>query len=224
MSLSVVAFVPMRHSSERVPGKNYRDFNGRPLFHHIVSTLLEVPQISTVVIDTDSPTVVEQCEEHFPSVRCIDRPEHLLGGETPMTAVLAHDASQFPSDWYLQTHSTNPLLSAATIRRALHEFEASLDVHDSLFSVTRLQTRLYDANGAALNHDPAVLLRTQDLPPVFEENSNLYVFSSEQIARGRRIGDRPLMFEIDPLEAVDIDEEHDFVIAELLQARLGGGS
>lgn len=220
MSLSIVAFVPMRHSSERVPGKNYRDFNGRPLFHHIVSTLLDVPQISTVVIDTDSPTVVEQCAEHFPSVRCIDRPEHLLGGETPMTDVLAYDASQFPSEWYLQTHSTNPLLSASTIRRALDEFEATMDTHDSLFSVTRLQTRLYDAEGRALNHDPAILLRTQDLPPIYEENSNIYVFSAELIARGKRIGERPLLFEIDPLEAVDIDEEHDFVIAELLQARL----
>lgn len=224
MSISVVAFVPMRHSSERVPGKNYRDFNGQPLFHHIVSTLLEVPQISTVVIDTDSPTVVEQCAEHFPTVQCIDRPEHLLGGETPMTDVLAHDASVFPSEWYLQTHSTNPLLRAATIRQALDEFEQSLDAHDSLFSVTRLQTRLYDADGHALNHDPRVLLRTQDLPPIYEENSNIYVFSRELIADGRRIGDQPMLFEIDPLEAVDIDEEHDFVIAELLQSRLGGQS
>jgi len=224
MSISVVAFVPMRHSSERVPGKNYRDFNGQPLFHHIVSTLLDVPQITTVVIDTDSPTVVEQCAEHFPSVQCIDRPERLLGGETPMTDVLAHDASVFPSDWYLQTHSTNPLLTATTIRRALNEFEHSLDSHDSLFSVTRLQTRLYDAGGCALNHDPRILLRTQDLPPVYEENSNLYVFSEELIAQGRRIGDRPMMFEVDPLEAVDIDEEQDFVIAELLQTRLKGQS
>jgi CMP-N-acetylneuraminic acid synthetase len=224
VSISVVAFVPMRHSSERVPGKNYRDFNGQPLFHHIVSTLLEVPQISTVVIDTDSPTVVEQCAEHFPTVQCIDRPEHLLGGETPMTDVLAHDASVFPSEWYLQTHSTNPLLRAATIRQALDDFEQSLDAHDSLFSVTRLQTRLYDADGHALNHDPRVLLRTQDLPPIYEENSNIYVFSRELIADGRRIGDQPMLFEIDPLEAVDIDEEHDFVIAELLQSRLGGQS
>jgi CMP-N-acetylneuraminic acid synthetase len=224
MGLSVVAFVPMRHSSERVPGKNYRDFNGRPLFHHIISTLLEVSQISAVVIDTDSPTVVGQCLEHFPTVRCIDRPEHLLGGETPMTDVLAYDASQFPSEWYLQTHSTNPLLTSTTIRRALVEFEASLDSHDSLFSVTRLQTRLYDAEGVALNHDPAVLLRTQDLPPIYEENSNIYVFSADQIRQGKRIGDRPLLFEVDPLEAVDIDEEHDFVIAELLQSRLGGRS
>jgi CMP-N-acetylneuraminic acid synthetase len=220
MTISIVAFVPMRHSSERVPGKNYRDFNGRPLFHHAVSTLLAVPQITTVVIDTDSPTIVEQCAEHFPQVRCIDRPEHLLGGETPMTDVLRHDASQFPSPWYLQTHSTNPLLRPETIERAISELEGALDRHDSLFSVTRLQTRLYDADGVAVNHDPAVLLRTQDLPPIYEENSNLYIFTAEQIAGGRRMGEHPIMFEIDPLEAVDIDEEHDFVIAELLHQRL----
>ena len=220
MTMSIIAFMPMRHSSERVPGKNYRSFNGRPLFHHAVSTLLAVPQITTVVIDTDSPTIVEQCAERFPEVHCIDRPEHLLGGETPMTEVLRHDASVFPSRWYLQTHSTNPLLRPETIERAISELEDSLDEHDSLFSVTRLQTRLYDADGVAVNHDPTILLRTQDLPPIYEENSNLYIFTAAQIAQGRRMGDRPIMFEIDPLEAIDIDEEHDFVIAELLHQRL----
>jgi len=221
MPLSIVAFMPMRHSSERVPGKNYRDFNGRPLFHHALSTLLAVPQISAVVIDTDSRVIAEQCAEFFPEVRCIERPEHLLGGETPMTDVLRHDAAQFPSEWYLQTHSTNPLLRASTIEDAIERLAGSLDRHDSLFSVTRLQTRLYDGDGNAVNHDPAVLLRTQDLPPIYEENSNLYIFTADQIAAGRRMGDTPLMFEIDPLEAIDIDEEHDFVIAEMLHQRLG---
>lgn len=224
MTLSIVAFMPMRHSSERVPGKNYRDFNGRPLFHHALSTLLAVPQISKVVIDTDSPTIIAQCADHFPSVACIDRPEHLLGGETPMTDVLAHDAREYPSEWYLQTHSTNPLLRPETVEAAIDQLTRQLDRHDSLFSVTRLQTRLYDADGVAVNHDPAVLLRTQDLPPIYEENSNLYIFRGEQIAGGRRMGERPIMFEIDPLEAVDIDEENDFVIAELLHQRLRGNA
>lgn len=216
MSLSFVAFVPMRHSSERVPGKNYRNFGDKPLFHHIVGTLLDVPAVSKVVIDTDSPTVREQCAAHFPTVEVLDRPEHLLGGEVPMTAILQHDASLFPSEWYLQTHSTNPLLTAATIARGIEALEQHLDRHDSLMSVTRLQTRLYDADGRPINHDPAVLLRTQDLPPVYEENSNLYLFTAAQIAAGRRGGDRPLLFEIDPLEALDIDEEHDFVLSETL--------
>jgi len=216
MSLAVVAFVPMRHSSERVRGKNYRPFNGVPLFHRIVSTLLSVDRITTVVIDTDSPTVKDQAADAFPSVEVIDRPEHLLGGHVPMTDVLQHDAAQVPSEWYLQTHTTNPLLRASTIDAALDRMEQQIGDHDSLFSVTRLQTRLYAADGSPINHDPKVLLRTQDLPPIYEENSNLYVFTAEQIAGGRRMGDRPILFEIDPLEAVDIDEEPDFVLAEAL--------
>ena len=83
-------------------------------------------------------------------------------------------------------------------------------------SVTRLQTRLYDGDGRAMNHDPRQLLRTQDLAPIFEENSGMYVFTREQIAAGRRFGERPLLFEIDPMEATDIDTEADFVLAEAL--------
>jgi CMP-N-acetylneuraminic acid synthetase len=220
MRLSVVAFVPMRHSSERVRGKNYRPFNGVPLFQRIVSTLLSVDRISKVVIDTDSPTVKEQAVESFPTVEVIERPAHLLGGHVAMTEVLRHDAEQVPSEWYLQTHTTNPLLRPATIDAALDRMEADAGEHDSLFSVTRWQTRLYDAAGTPINHDPNVLLRTQDLPPVYEENSNLYLFTATQIAAGRRIGSRPILFEIDPLEAVDIDEETDFVLAEALDRHL----
>ena len=106
----VVAFMPMRHSSERVPGKNYRDLDGAPLFHHMLRTLEAVDDVERILIDTDSPTVAEQCAEHFPDVLVIDRPEHLLGGETPMTAILQHDATVADSDWYLQVHSTSPLL------------------------------------------------------------------------------------------------------------------
>jgi CMP-N-acetylneuraminic acid synthetase len=214
--LTAVALVPIRHVSERVPGKNYRPFNGRPLFHHIVATLLRVDQVREVVIDTDSPTVMAGCAADFPDVRVLRRPDGLCGGDVPMTEVLRHDAAIVPSEWYLQTHATNPLLTAETVERALDAMQNDRGEHDSLFSVTRMHTRLFDATGRPLNHDPAVLMRTQDLPPVFEENSNLYLFTADQIAGGRRIGQRPLLFEVDPLEAIDIDEEHDFVLAEAI--------
>lgn len=214
--LKVVALVPMRHSSERVPGKNYRELDGAPLFHHMVRTLQGCPEIADIVIDTDSPVVSEQCATSFPEVKLLERPPHLTEGEIPMTAILRHDADQVPSDWYIQTHSTSPLLRSTTISAALTTLEECLDRYDSLFSVTRLQTRLYDADRVPLNHDPDVLLRTQDLPPVFEENSGMYVFTREQIAGGRRFGQRPLLYEIDPLEATDIDTEADFVLADTL--------
>ena len=212
----IVAFVPMRHSSERVPGKNYRPFAGRPLYHHIVETLVNCPQISLVCIDTDSPTIIEEVPTVFPSVKVLLRPEHLRDGATPMNDVLLNSVAQVEADFYLQTHSTNPLLKSETISSAIDQFLNQFE-HDSLFGVTRLQTRLYDASGQAMNHDPNVLLRTQDLPPVYEENSNLYIFTKQILEeRQNRIGHTPMMFAIDREEAWDIDEEIDFRVAEFL--------
>ena len=90
-------------------------------------------------------------------------------------------------------------------------------MYDSLFSVTKVRTRLWDSLARPINHNPAILLRTQDLPPVYEENSCIYIFTRNTLeSRHNRIGERPLMFEIDPIEAWDIDEELDFHIAEIL--------
>jgi CMP-N-acetylneuraminic acid synthetase len=216
----VVALVPMRHDSERVPGKNYRPFAGEPLYARVVAMLLGVPAIAQVVIDTDSPVILGHAARHFPTVRLIERPLELRDGRVPMNEVLLHDVAQAPADLYLQTHCTNPLLRGETVGRALAAMVAAWPRHDSLLGVTRLQTRLYDASGRALNHDPAVLLRTQDLPPVFEENSCLYLFTGDGLrARRNRIGERPLRFEVPREEAWDIDEELDFEVAEFLWRR-----
>lgn len=216
----IVALVPMRHHSQRVPEKNYRLLAGKPLFHHIIETLIAVPEIEHIIVDTDSPQVMDGLREHFPSVKIIDRPGHLRSDTTSMNEVLAHDTAQVGADFYLQTHSTNPLLRAATISSAIQRFLAAYPAFDSLFSVTRLQTRLYDELGRAINHNPAILLQTQDLPPVYEENSCLYIFSREiLLARRNRLGERPLLFEIAAAEAWDIDDELDFEITNFLMGR-----
>jgi CMP-N-acetylneuraminic acid synthetase len=215
--MKLTALVPMRHHSQRVPGKNYRPLAGKPLFHHIIETLLNVPEIDEIVVDTDSPAVMDGLRQQFPQVHIIDRPEHLRADDVPMNDILIHDTTQFPADFYLQTHSTNPLLKPETVSRAIKSFLPDYPKWDSLFSVTRLQTRLYDQHGRAINHDPAVLIQTQDLPPVYEENSCLYIFTRENLLqRHHRIGATPLMFEIDAAEAWDIDEELDFAICDFL--------
>ncbi len=207
----------MRHSSERVKGKNYRDFGGKPLYHHIVGSLLACPSIQQVVIDTDSPFILEDAAKHFPAVRLLERPEHLRAGEIPMNDVLLHTTGQLEADFFLQTHSTNPLLSAATIERGVQLFLKNFPIYDSLFTVTRLQTRLWDSLARAVNHNPNILLRTQDLPPIYEENSCMYIFSRDiLLKKHNRLGDRPYMLEITREEAQDIDEEIDFRIAEFM--------
>ncbi|MDA8021276.1 MAG: acylneuraminate cytidylyltransferase family protein [Thermoanaerobaculia bacterium] len=206
----------MRHTSERVPGKNYRPFAGRPLFEHVLTTLLECDLVTEVVIDTDSSTIADAVTGR-PRVRVVDRPEHLRAGEVPMNDVLLHDVDLVDADVYFQTHATNPLLTVETLGAAIATFLEHRSSHDSLFTVTRLQTRLWDERSRPINHDPRVLLRTQDLPPVFEENSCLYVFTEASLRMAQnRIGERPFLFEMSPREALDIDTEWDFQMAELV--------
>ena len=210
----------MRHHSQRVPGKNYRPLAGKPLFHHILETLLAVPEIDVVIVDTDSEPVMDGLRRFFPTVRLIVRPEPLRADDVPMNEILLHDTAQVEADFYLQTHSTNPLLKSETISRAIQLLLTNYPNYDSLFSVTRWQTRLYDQHGKAINHNSNELIQTQDLPPVYEENSCLYIFNRANLAAKRhRISDHALMFEIAADEAWDIDEELDFAITDFLLRR-----
>ena len=215
--MKLVALVPMRHHSQRVPGKNYRDLAGKPLYQHIIEMLLAVPEVNEIVVDTDSDPVMNGLRENFPQVKIINRPEHLRADDMPMNEIIIHDTEQYPADFYLQTHSTNPLLKAETISDAIQAFNNNYPKLDSLFSVTRWQSRFYDKDGNAINHNPRELIQTQDLPPMYEENSCIYIFTRENLlAKRHRISDHPLMFEIPRLEAVDIDTESDFQIANIL--------
>ncbi|MBE0661411.1 MAG: acylneuraminate cytidylyltransferase family protein [Bacteroidales bacterium] len=208
----------MKAHSERVPNKNMRLLHGKPLYHAVAEALSQSPYIDEILINTDSTKIAEDSARYFPKIRIIDRPVSLQGDFVPMNDIIAYDLSQSQTEHFIQTHSTNPLLTTESINRGIEMYFANLDKHDSVFSVTRLQTRLYWKDGSAINHNPAELLRTQDLPPVYEENSCFYIFSKKSFvsAANKRIGLRPLMTELDKLEAVDIDEPADFIMAETL--------
>src|SRR5512139_29441 len=128
---NIIALVPMRHHSQRVPGKNYRPLAGKPLFHHILESLQRVPEIDTVAVDTDSEPVMEGVRQFFPDVKLIVRPAHLVADDVPMNDILLYDTSQIEADFYLQTHSTNPLLQAQTVSLGIRTFLSTYPEHDS---------------------------------------------------------------------------------------------
>lgn len=218
---NITALLPMKEHSERIHNKNLKSFCGNPLYHYIVNTLKKSKYISTIIIDTDSENIKADIIKHFPEIIIIERPQKNIGDTVPMNTIIAYDISEINSDIFIQTHSTNPLLQSSTIDNAIHFFINNTDKYDSLFSVSRIQSRLYDAKGTPINHDHEILLRTQDLPPVYEENSCFYIFTetSFQIAGNKRIGLKPYMYELNKTESVDIDEDQDFEIAEALFMR-----
>lgn len=217
--MTVLAMISMKGHSARVPGKNLRELAGRPLYQWILMALMDAERVDEVVVETDSDEIAESVNE-FCDLRVLRRPRTLCGDEVPMNDLIDFTLSQTEADVFLQTHATNPLLRAETIDRALEAYADNSTDHDSLFGVTEWKTRLFSRDGQAVNHDPDELIPTQDLEPVFEENSNLYLFTRESFAkRHHRIGITPYLFPIDRLEAVDIDEECDFELADFLMRK-----
>lgn len=216
----LIALLPMKGHSERVPNKNMKMFGGRPLYHAVMKSLEACEYVSDIVIDTDSDIIAEDAMKHFRKVRILSRPQELQGDFVSMNDIINYDISQFPEEkHFLQTHSTNPLVSTATLDTAIARyFSVIREGCDSLFGVTKFQSRFYWQDGGAINHNPAELIRTQDLPPIYEENSNFYIFSVDSFKKSghKRIGILPAMFAVDKLEAIDIDDKDDFILAEML--------
>jgi CMP-N-acetylneuraminic acid synthetase len=215
-----VALLPMKANSERVRGKNFRLFNGKPLFRWILDTLLSIEAIDEVIINTDARSILaENGLSDGGRLRIRDRRPEICGDFVSMNLIIKDDIENVPADTYLMTHTTNPLLSARTISGAIAMYEEGVHAGtcDSVFTVNKFQTRFYRADASPINHDPSKLLRTQDLEPWFEENSNLYVFSAASFtAANARIGLKPAMYEMGRSESVDIDDQESWYIAEAM--------
>jgi CMP-N-acetylneuraminic acid synthetase len=220
----IVALLPMKANSERVRGKNFRDFNGKSLFRWILDTLLAVDAIDEVIINTDARHILaDNGLVDGERIRIRDRKSEICGDFVSMNLVLADDVANVPADIYVMTHTTNPLLSVQTVRGAIDLYKNGLveGSGDSVFTVNKFQTRFYRSDASAVNHDPNNLIRTQDLEPWFEENSNLYVFSAQSFAgTNARIGMRPKMYEMGRTESVDIDDQESWFMAEAMSKYL----
>ncbi len=216
MNKMFFAIIPMKCHSERIPGKNTKILANKPLFFWVINTLMKVDNIEKIIIDTDCKKISNMVTNYF-DVTISMRPDYLKGDFVSVNKIIEHIINKYPNKYYIQTHVTNPLLKEKTLNEAIEFYLKNKNKYDSVFSVTRYQSRFYFKDGSPVNHDPSKLIRTQDLSPLFEENSNFYLFSRESFFKNKtRIGKNPFLYEVDKLEAIDIDTEEDFLLAELL--------
>jgi len=216
--MRIVALLPMKAHSERVVGKNFKSFLGKPLFHWVLGTLRSIQEIDLIIINTDAEVLLSK-KEPFEEGKIIFRPrkKEICGDFISMNKIIEEDIKNIEADVFLMTHTTNPLLSAQTIQKALHAFldKKNKNECDSLFTVNKIQTRFYTKDCKPINHDLNQLLRTQDLEPWYEENSNLYIFTKESFLKsGARIGKNPMLFETPRQESIDIDDQWSWDLAE----------
>ena len=216
----IVALLPMKAQSIRVPNKNFKELINKPLFEWILGSLTKIDEISNIVINTDAINILSNFNlTKNKKIIIKERPLELCGDLVSMNQIIKNDLDDFLADVYLMTHTTNPFLSSFTMSEAIKVFNNfnKKEKYDSLFSVNKIQTRFYNSNGSPINHDPNLLIRTQDLEPWYEENSCLYLFSKDSFSKtNARIGKKPLMYEIPKLESIDIDTSEDWELAEAL--------
>jgi len=218
--MRIVALLPMKANSERVKGKNFRDFGGKPLFRWVLDTLLSVAEIDLIVINTDARHILAEyglIDNERILIR--DRHEEICGDLISMNLIIKDDIKNIDSDIYLMTHTTNPFLSRHSVQAAIEKFQITVKAGgaDSLFTVNKVQDRFYDVDVQPINHDPANLLRTQDLDPWYQENSNLYLFSKDSFFKtDARIGANPTMLVTAPYESTDIDTPDDWELGEVM--------
>ena len=118
--------------------------------------------------------IIDDIKTNFKNITIKKRKKELQGDFVSMNKIIESDILNHKSEIFIQTHSTNPLLNSNTIDKALKMFteeKNSFKNFDSMFSVTELQSRFYCSHFQPINHNINELIRTQDLEPIFEENS-----------------------------------------------------
>ena len=215
----MIALLPIKEHSERIPNKTFTYIKDKPLFFYIINTLIKSVNISKIVINTDSEKLIAEVKIFFPSELL---KQNLLGDLVPMNSIIENDISQIDSEYFIQTHITNPLLKHSTLDHAIDFFYENKELYDSIVSVNEHRNRFYDHLQRPLNHPGnADILRTQDLQPVYEENSCFYIFSKHSFKESgdNRIGKNPFYYCINKLESIDIDYPEDLELAKSLYER-----
>ena len=222
----MLAFLPLKHHSERVAGKNFRLLGGVPLYQWVIDSLSNCELITDIIIDTDSSDIDLWKLNGFGKVQIKKRSPDLIGDFVSMNLLLNDFLKDAKTETMLMTHITNPFISDVTFTGAINQYFLSVrSGFDSLFSVNRIQNRFYDINGEPINHKLSELARTQDLDPLFMENSCIYVFSRDSFYQNNqnRIGRKPFMYESPVSESIDIDNETDWKLAEIISKSYSKG-
>lgn len=212
--MNTACFIPIKVNSERVPGKNFRELNGKKLYEYIVEHTLEADVFNDIYVDTNSEEIKAYCDRM--DCKVIERKEALAQSTANGNDLLNYHFSLYPQyDYYFQLFATAPYLQTQSIRDCVAELTNST-IYDSCFTAVRHQSFFW-LNDSPINYRPCILPRSQDMLPMVEETTGLYGISKQALEKYRcRIGARPYIYFVSKFEAVDINTEEDLRIAEYI--------
>lgn len=215
MKKRVVAFVPIKLKSQRLPNKNILPLAEHPLCWHIIKTLTEIKDIDeTYVYCSD-----ERIKSYIPQKSTfLQRAESLDGDLVKGFDIYESFIKEVDADIYILAHTTSPFIRTETLESALYKM--IYEKYDSAFSAQKVQTFAW-YKGKPINYDLNDVPRTQDMEPIYVETSGFFMFEKEVFTEHRRrIGFDPFIQELDSVEAVDIDTKEDYEFALLISQNI----
>lgn len=217
--MKVVAFVPIKLNSQRLPGKNIMPLNGRPTCDYIFETIANVDSIDEKYVYCSDDAIKPYIEPYAEKgLRFLKRDSYLDGFQIKGLEIIDRFVKDVDADIYVLTHVTQPFTKSESIQKALDKVIGG--EYDSSFSAVVLQDYMW-MNGKPFNYDMKNIVRTQDLEPIYMETGAFFIFKKEVFTElGQRIGNKPYIYEVDQFEAVDIDTIEDFEFAKVVAAYL----
>ena len=222
-TLTVV--LPMRAGSQRVPQKNTKPFAG---YHYGLAELklkqlLGTKGVSEILIDTDEPSIsklvdgLELSASDAKRIRVELRDPNYAGSDVTTDSLIRYLGEKLNTEDVLWTHVTSPFINSTVYESAIEKYyQRDQGGNDSLMSVTRLQEFIWDESGPCnYDYQQEKWPRTQTLPKWYFVNSGMFLCpSSYYTDKGNRIGETPILFELDKIIGFDVDWPIDFDMAE----------
>lgn len=221
-----VAIVPARSGSSRIPGKNTKSFLGLPIIFRVLDTIRATGIFSEILVSTDDPGLAAEVKERGFSAPFI-RPETLSTDSASTASVANHAVAYFlgigvdESAPFFLMYPTAVMTTKDDIKRSYKVFLASDS--ELLFAGARFPSEIQRAWMRSDNNRLAPVFpgnqfkRSQDFPPTYFDAGQFYWFSAQAWrAEVLEKGIGRSLYELDPLQAVDINTQEDWVLAEKL--------
>ena len=233
-SPSIVAFIPARSGSTRVPGKNVRVLGEHPLIAYTISAAVDAGLFGAVVVSTNDQKTAEVARHYGAEVPFL-RPEAMAGAQSPDIEWVEHALGELTTagrvfDCFAILRPTSPFRTAATIARAWSVFREAGGV-DSLRAVERVRQhpgKMWVIRGDRLlpllpfgpPEQPWHSSQMPSLPEVWVQNASLEIAWSRVALEGRTIAGHTLVpFRTDEREGFDINDQWDWRLAEEMVGR-----
>jgi len=213
---NIATFVCIKMNNTRLPNKNILQLNGKPLCFWIFDKLKKISGLNKIYVYCST----EEIKKYIPDdIIFVKRDSKYDANEIKANELLKSFSDIIKADYYLLCHATCPYLKVSTLQKVINNFDP--EKYDSVFTVKKYQTFLWDNKNKPINFNLDDIPRTQDMEPFYIENVGAYLYNYNEIQiNNRRVGKKPLLIPVSDIECVDIDYLEDYEFAKSIENKM----